>query len=291
MKMKMTNYKIMVVGFILNSIIVGCSSNDDSGNSESELKRTIIKMDPSENSEIDWNNVKLIWEDEFLDPGISDKIWTYDTNDQNTPYTEGLQIYQTENAEVNGGTLKIYVKEEAGVYTSARLSSKYAFQYGRIEIAAKLPEEGIKGIWAKFALLGDNLDEIGWPQSGEIDIMDYFSNTPNKIFNYIHSSTNNSNNGTLISSNYPLETAEEEFHAYGILWTDEYIKFYIDNPDNITYSFFRPSTPTEENWPFDKPFFLLIRLVIGGQYGGEGVDASLFPGSMEIDYIRVYHPE
>ena len=100
------------------------------------------------------------------------------------------------------------------------------------------------------------------------------------------------NDGTLISANATVENAEEEFNAYGILWTDKYIKFYINDVNNIIYTFNKPSPATEENWPFDEPFYLLADLVVGGKYGGvEGVDDSMFPATMEIDYIRVYHPE
>ncbi len=248
-------------------------------------------MDPPINSDIDWNEVKLVWNEEFNESEISDKNWAYETNDPNNPYTDGLQIYQKENVDLSGGRLKIYAKEEAGFYTSGRLTSKYAFKYGRIEISAKLPANKTKGIWAKIALIGENIDIVGWPQCGEIDIMDYFTNTPNEIYNYLHSGTNNAGNGTLLSSNYHLESAEEEFHAYGILWTDKYIKFYIESPNNVTYTFLRPSSTTQENWPFDMPFYLFTGMVIGGEYGGDGVHASLFPAVLEIDYIRVYHPQ
>src|SRR5690606_1231073 len=163
-----------------------------------------------------------------------DDIWDYETGDFSNPNMgDGIQVYRKENVELSGGTMKIFAKEKNGVYTSARLSGKKAFKYGRIEIGAKLPAQETKGLWAKLALIGNNIDNVGWPMSGEIDIMEYFSNSPDNIYHYIHSSTYNSANGTLISANSPLESAEEEFHAYGILWTDKYIKFYIDNPNNI----------------------------------------------------------
>lgn len=290
MKKIKTYFKEIEVVLILSFAMLGCSSNDDSSDSQTDEKRTIIEMDAPADSNIDWNDVKMVWNEEFQESTKLDDTWNYETTDFITPNnTDGLQVYRRENVELSGGTLKIHVKENDGVYTSARLSSKPAFKYGRIEIGAKLPAEGINGIWTSMGLLGINIDEVGWPQCGEIDIMEYFSNTPNKIFNYIHSSANNTENGTLLSVSYPLESAEEEIHAYGLLWTDKYLKFYVDDPDNITYTFLRPSSPSEENWPFNQPFFLLTGMVIGGSYGGEGVDASLFPASMEIDYIRVYH--
>lgn len=286
-----TYFNKIVLALILTALFFGCSSNDDSGDSEIDEKRTIIEMDIPVDNDIDWNDVKIVWNEEFQESTNLDDTWNYETMNFITPdKTDGLQVYRRENAEVSGGTLKIHVKENDGVYTSARISSKPVFKYGRIEIGAKFPAEGINGIWSSIGLLGINIDEVGWPQCGEIDIVEYFSNTHNKIFNYIHSSANNTDNGTLLSASYPLESAEEEIHAYGLLWTDKYLKFYVDDPDNITYTFLRPSSPSEENWPFNQPYFLLTGMVIGGSYGGEGVDASLFPASMEIDYIRVFHP-
>lgn len=292
--MKKSNFyfKVIIVAAV-HMLLVGCSSNDDdSGEPEPVQERTKVTMDIPADGDVDWNNVELVWKEEFDGSTKLDDLWFFESKDPNNPNTVNeRQVYRKENVEISGGTMKMYAKEEAGVYTSARVNSKYAFQYGRIEISAKLPKQETRGIWAKMALLGDNINIVGWPQAGEIDIIEYFTNIPNTIYHAIHSTTNNSENETLISTSYDLESPDGEFHTYGILWTDRYIKFYIDNPENITYSFLRPSSPTEENWPFDKPFYLLTGMVIGGQYGGEGVDASLFPASMEIDYIRVYHLE
>lgn len=281
--------KIGVV-LILNLFLIGCSNTDDPSDPETVPERTKITMEIP-NSDIDWNNVELVWNEEFNGSKKIDEIWAFESKNILNPDIAGqLQDYQEENATLSGGTLKISAKKEAGVYTSARLSSKYAFKYGRIEISAKLPEQEKKGIWAKLALIGDNENIVGWPQCGEIDLLEYFSYNPNEIFINLHTNNNNAHNGTLLSANSHLESAEEEFHAYGILWTDMYIKFYLDDPDNIIYAFDRPSSPTEKNWPFDKPFYLFTDMVIGGKYGGaEGVDDSLFPAIMEIDYIRVYH--
>ncbi len=282
-----------IVGvLILNLFLLGCSSTDDSSEPEPVPERTKITMEIPINSDVDWSNVELVWSEEF-NSTILDDIWVFEPkNTNNLDIADQLQIYREENVRVSGGTLKIYAKKEAGVYTSARLSGKYAFKYGRIEISAKLPEQEKKGIWAQLALIGDNENTVGWPQCGEIDIMEYLSYKPNETGINVHSSANNSMNGTLISANNDIESAEEEFHAYGILWTDKYIKFYIDDPANIIYTLNRPSSPTEANWPFDKPFYLLTDMVIGGKYGGaEGVDDSLFPAIMEIDYIRVYHTD
>ncbi len=290
MKKNKFYFNEIMAAFILSLFLSGCSSNDDS--SEPVIERNLLIMETPINSDnIDWNKAELVWNEEFNGTTSLDNIWAFEAKNMANPdVADQLQDYREENVMMSGGTLKIYAKKEAGVYTSSRLTSKYAFQYGRIEISVKSPGQEKKGIWAKMALIGNNNNIVGWPKSGEIDVLEYFSYIPNETFLNVHSSANNALKGTLLSANNPLESAEEEFHAYGILWTDKYIKFYIDNPENIIYTFNQPSSPTEENWPFDQPFFLLTDLVIGGKFAGaEGVDDSLFPAVMEIEYIRVYH--
>lgn len=271
-------------------LFLSCSSSDDAPETDDDLEKEVIMEIPNEDN-IDWKDVRLVWAEEYNEPVLSADIWTFESkNTTNSDIADQLQIYQEANAILSGGTLKINARKKDGVYTSVRLASNHTFKYGRIEVSAKLPEQEKKGIWAKLALFGENVDIVGWPKAGEIDIMEYFSHKPNETYINVHTAINNTKNGTLISANNYLETAEEEFHAYGILWTSQYIKFYVDNTDNIIYTLNKPSSATVENWPFDNSFYFLIDMVIGGKYGGaEGVDDSLFPAVMEIDYIHVYH--
>lgn len=282
--------------FIL--FLLGCSSSDDGDPGNSEVKRTEINMPlPTGNADINWNNAELVWSEEFGKSTLIDDIWNLEKNSNNPDVADQLQTYQRENLEISNGTLKIHANkvgdgQQKGDYTSARINTKYAYKYGRIEVSVKLPEAQKKGIWAKIVLIGENEKIVGWPSCGEIDLMEYFSYIPNKTFVNLHSEVNNSMNGTLISASANVDNAEEEFNAYGILWTDKYIKFYINDVNNIIYTFNRPSQATEENWPFNDSFYLLADMVVGGKYGGaEGVDDSLFPAAMEINYIRVYHAQ
>lgn len=274
--------KKLIVAIILSFLFVGCSTNDDDSNPGEE--RSIITMEIPD-GEINWNSVELVWREEFNGATNLSDIWFYELkNTTNPDVSDQLQTYSQKNVSMSGGTLKISAKKEEGNYTSARLNSKYAFEYGRIEMSVKLPEQKKNGIWAKLALIGNNKNSVGWPQAGEMDFMEYFSYKPNEIHTIVHSAA-----GTIGGINL-METPLEGFHVHGILWTDKYIKFYIDDIDNIIYTFNRPSNPTEQNWPFNKPFYLLVDMVIGGRYAGaQGVDDSLFPAVMEIDYIRVYH--
>lgn len=240
-----------------------------------------------------WDDAALIWSDEFDGTELSQENWKLETGSHGWGNNE-LQNYLSEgNVEVSGGTLKIIAKKESlggSNFTSARLNSKKEFRYGKIEIRAKIPDYKGKGIWPALWMLGNDISTVGWPACGEIDIMEYVSYSPNEVHFSIHSTANNHVKGTQITSGpVPLETIEEEFHIYGVLWTDKYIKFYIDTEDNVQLHFIRPAVSNFENWPFSKPFYFLMNIAVGGNWGGlEGVDETIFPAVMEVDYVRVY---
>ncbi|NND79001.1 MAG: glycoside hydrolase family 16 protein, partial [Maribacter sp.] len=139
-------------------------------------------------------------------------------------------------------------------------------------------------------MLGNNISTIGWPDCGEIDLMEYVSYDPNIVHFTIHSAANNHVEGTQLSSGpVTLNSIEEEFHNYGVLWTEKYLKFYLDEIDNIIFTFQRPAEPNASNWPFSKPFYVLMNIAVGGNWGGlQGVDDSIFPAVMEVDYVRVF---
>lgn len=293
MKKKFT-FKRILLAVTLSFILVSCDSSDDIKDDDISTERTKIRMEIPSQGNLDnynWNNAKLVWSQEFKSTKLDN--WVFENN----PEPDQLQIFTEENVEVSNGTLKIYARkigagQNKGDYTSSRISGKFAFQYGRIEVSAKMPAGEKKGIWSKIGLIGDNIDVVGYPKCGEIDILEYFSSYPNEPYVIAHTAANNENNANLISTSNALETAEEEFHSYGILWTKDRIEFYNDDTENIFYTLNRPPDATEFNWPFDQPFYPLIDMVVGGRYaGGLGVDDSLFPTFMEIDYIRVYHAQ
>jgi beta-glucanase (GH16 family) len=159
-----------------------------------------------------------------------------------------------------------------------------------MEIRAKLPDYKGKGIWPAIWMLGSNIGTVGWPACGEIDIMEYVSYAPDQVHFSLHSTANNHKQGTQITSGaLTLTTAEEEFHNYGLLWTRDYLKFYLDTPDNVKLIFMRPLATNTDNWPFSQPFYFLMNIAVGGDWGGlEGVDENVLPATMEIDYVRVY---
>ncbi|MEP2278629.1 glycoside hydrolase family 16 protein [Maribacter sp.] len=242
-----------------------------------------------------WDTAVLVWSDEFEGTTLSNENWSFESGNNGWGNNE-LQNYRSEgNAEVSNGTLKITAKLNTdtnieGEYTSARLNSKKSFKFGRMEIRAKLPEHKGNGTWPALWMLGSNIQTAGWPLCGEIDMMEYVSFKPNKTHFTIHSKANNHTNGTEATSGaVELETIEEDFHNFGILWSSEYIKFYVDDIENIQFIFKRPANSTVDNWPFSNHFYFLMNIAVGGNWGGlEGVDPSIFPATMEVDYIRVY---
>lgn len=235
----------------------------------------------------------LIWSDEFNTSSVNPENWTFETgtgdwgwgNDELQYYTDG------DNVEITDGKLVITAKKEndnkeRGSYTSTRMvtMNKQEFTYGRIEIRAKLPYG--TGVWPAIWMLGSNLGQVGWPACGEIDIMEYVGYQPDIVHSTVHTTAGSGGNGN--GSSKSLPTAEEAFHIYGLLWTEESLTFYIDSPENIVHVY-APAVKNDENWPFNKPHFFILNVAVGGTWGGvQGIDNSIFPQSMEIDYLRVY---
>ncbi|MCB0486664.1 MAG: glycoside hydrolase family 16 protein, partial [Flavobacteriaceae bacterium] len=131
-----------------------------------------------------------------------------------------------------------------------------------------------------------NINEVGWPKCGEIDIMEYVGFQPDTTHTNVH--TKYQSGTTDFHVETPLTTAEEDFHIYGLTWTPDKLDFYLDDPQNITNSY-APSVKTIDNWPFDQPFFMIMNFAVGGNWGGKkGVDDSIWPQEMVVDYVKVY---
>lgn len=235
----------------------------------------------------------LTWADEFDGNTVNLSDWTFETGQHGWGNNELQNYTDGDNAEVKDGKLIITARKEndyqiAGSYTSTRMitKGKQEFTYGKMEIRAKLPSG--RGIWPAIWMLGANIDQVSWPACGEIDIMEYVGYQPNTVHATVHTSAGYGANGN--GKSKTLETAEEEFHVYGLIWTEKEMIFYTDSPENVTHKY-APSNKTEENWPFDKPHFFIMNIAVGGNWGGaQGIDDSIFPQTMEIDYVRVYQP-
>jgi beta-glucanase (GH16 family) len=139
-------------------------------------------------------------------------------------------------------------------------------------------------------MLGDSLKTAGWPDCGELDILEYVSFQENTIHCAIHCNTHNHVDETQLISHVKLDSVEEKFHVYGLEWTEDKLVFYTDNAANVKLTYDRPKNFNADNWPFDKPQHFLMNIAVGGTWGGRaGVDDDqIFPAVMEIDYVRVY---
>jgi beta-glucanase (GH16 family) len=163
-------------------------------------------------------------------------------------------------------------------------SGKASFTYGRIEVRAKLPAG--RGLWPAIWMLGNNINTVDWPECGEIDIMEHVGFEKDSIFGTIHSKSYNHVIGTQKGKKIFITDPYTSFHVFSIEWTPERVDFFLDNTQ---YNHFANEHKTKAEWPFDDPFYLILNIAVGGNLGGKmGIDPSVFPGTMEVDYIRVY---
>ena len=245
----------------------------------------------------------LVFADEFDYDGSPDPAkWHHQTipiigdswaNNEQQHYTARI-----DNSYVSSGTLKIkairenYTETTTGstkLYTSARLNSKFVFQYGRVEVRAKLPAEA--GTWPAIWTLGANVDEIGnffgsqygsvgWPACGEIDIMEQRGDDKNRSIGYFH--WGNTVNGQYqnAGSDIAISNASTEYHIYALEWDSSSMKILLD--EELVYELSNTSDK-----PFDNPHYLLLNIAMGGNLGG-AIPGNFSESIMEIDYVRVY---
>ena len=254
-----------------------------------------------------WN---LVWQEEFDYEGLADpEKWTQEygfiRNEEAQYYTRE----RSENARVEDGRLIIEARKEEypnaahdedsgnwrrareyAEYTSASLTTenRQYFQYGRIEVRARLPQG--RGVWPAIWMLGENYRDVGWPRCGEIDIMEFVGFDPHTIHANVHTEAYNHAIGTARGDSIEAEAPWDEFHLYGIEWDEERIDFFFD--DEVYFTYEKEADAGEAEWPFDQPFYLILNVAIGGAWGGQqGIDDDIFPQRMEVDYVRVYERE
>jgi beta-glucanase (GH16 family) len=231
-----------------------------------------------------------VWGDEFTTDGKPDTTkWGYDTGGHGWGNNE-LEYYTAGgNVSAKNGLLVIEVRKEnmsGNRYTSTRLVSKGKgdFLYGRFEARAKLPRG--RGLWPAIWMLPTDWAYGGWPKSGEIDIMEQVGFDPYKVHMTVHTESYNHGKNTQKGAFQVVHTAMDSFHLYRVDWTPDHIKGYIDDVLVLTFANERK---TSNEWPFDKKFHWLLNVAVGGNWGGQqGVDDTIFPAKMEIDYVRTY---
>lgn len=262
----------------------------------------IAKVFPKTKSNIQDSKFKtLVWADEFDDEGtINHEKWF--RQKQLPPggnWWGGLIQHYTdcnENSYVKDGFLNLVAKKEEyedqgeiKQYTSARLNSKFAFTYGKVEVRAKLPEG--TGTWPAIWMLNTNINEDGaywdnqgfgkvnWPNCGEIDILEHWGKNQDYVSSAVH---NGSSYGDKVKNlgGQNIKNASTEFHIYTMEWTDEKMIFSIDGIEHFRYN---PSIKNKKTWPYDSDYYLILNIAIEPE-----IDQNFVESPMVVDYIRIF---
>lgn len=260
---------------------------------------TLTVFDNNEVSPDD--TLTLVWSDEFDDASLDPQSWFFETGDGSEYGIPGwgnneLQYYLPDNAQLEGGLLKIEARKEligAFAYTSARINTRdrFAIRYGRIEARMRLP--GGQGLWPAFWLLAQDSPYGTWAASGEIDIMEAINlggSGGNLVYGTIHYGGEFPDNESAGQSYLVPSNARDEFHTYSIEWDENEIRWYVDD---VMYAM-------QNNWsstggpfpaPFDQPFYIIFNVAVGGNWPGSPNASTVFPVTMEVDWVRVYTGE
>lgn len=229
---------------------------------------------------------QVLFEDTFDKDQLNMEYWNYEEGN-GCPDLCGWgnnerQIYSRDYVDVEDGKLVIEAVKDGDNYYSGKINTKdkIEFKYGNIEIRAKLATG--QGLWPALWMLGADISEVGWPASGEIDLMEYIGKEPHTIYTSLH--TPGSHGETINTKKTTVENIEDDYHIYKTEWTEEHISFSIDG--NLVYTFI-PKKYDAKEYPFQKPFYFLINMAIGGNFGGPEVDDSVFPAKFYVDYIKV----
>jgi beta-glucanase (GH16 family) len=238
------------------------------------------------------SKLKMVWSDEFNYSGLPDSTkWGYDVGGDGWGNNEA-QFYtkaDINNAVVNNGFLSIIArkeKHENKEYTSTRMitKGKKDWSFGRVDIKAKLPKG--RGIWPAGWMLGSNINTVGWPQCGEVDILEHVGYDPDTIVGSIHSTAYNHKIGTQKTKRIFIKNPYTEFHIYGCEWNTEKLTFLLDG---VPYLTVQNEHKDDKEYPFNNPMYILLNVAVGGNWGGtKGIDESIFPVRMEVDYVRVF---
>lgn len=251
-------------------ILIGCSG--------SEVQRVITLTN-------------LVKADEFNTDGAPDaNMWSFEIGTgQNGWGNNELQYYtdRADNIEVKDGMLRITARKErfeGQSYTSARITTQdlYERTYGRFEARIQLPWG--RGMWPAFWLLGANIDDVSWPQCGEIDIMEYRGQEPTVVLGSVHGPGYSGGEAVTKSFELKNDRFDTGFHVFGIEWGPGYINYYVDD---VLYSQITPEDVDGE-WVFDQPFYIIMNLAVGGSFVGSPSDQTVFPQTMLVDYVRIY---
>ncbi|TYT26412.1 glycoside hydrolase family 16 protein [Luteimonas viscosa] len=243
----------------------------------------------------------LVWADEFDTANTAD--WTFETgghgwgNNELQYYTGGQNAFIQYDTMAGSNVLVIEARRGAPAdascwygacqYSSTRMITrgKREFRHGRVEARIRLPQT--QGIWPAFWMLGSNLGEVGWPQSGEIDIMEHVGFEPDLTHGALHGPGYSGD--TPFSGTHDLgERADAGYHVYAMEWDGAGVRWFVDGQP--FYSVTRAQVEARGPWVFDQPFFVLLNVAVGGNWPGSPDATSVFPQRMYVDWVRVYQP-
>ncbi|GAB5525080.1 MAG: hypothetical protein Roseis2KO_29520 [Roseivirga sp.] len=276
---------ILMVGFF------ACGSDDGGETPGGGNTETITIPTSGFTSPSSYAGMTLLWEDNFEASSLNTANWTHETGTGSNGWGNNeLQYYRSENTSFQDGHLIITAKQESfggRDYTSSRIISKnkFDFRYGRVDIRAALPEG--QGMWPALWMLGTNIDQVGWPACGEIDIMEKVGGTgkENEIHGTVHwqNAGNPANFGR--STNLSTNTTNQ-FHVYSIEWTSTAIRWMVDGVEyNVV-----DTTPAELD-EFRRSFFFIMNVAVGGNWPGDPSASTSFPQHMIVDYFRVFQAD
>jgi Glycosyl hydrolases family 16/Calx-beta domain len=231
----------------------------------------------------------LVWADEFNADTLNTTWWNYEAGASGWGNNE-LQFYREDNTSLVNGNLVITAKKQAfgnAPYTSSRLTTKgkKAFKFGRIDIRAALPKG--QGLWPALWMLGSNIDAVNWPSCGEIDIMELTGNLPQRVLGTAHwaeltGTPRFKGSDFYLSGN---DNFQDEFHVFSLNWEADKMEYLVDNKVFYTIT---PTSLDGANYPFNKNFFFIFNVAVGGSLPGNPDATSVFPQSMIVDYVRVF---
>jgi beta-glucanase (GH16 family) len=243
-------------------------------------------------------SARLVWDEEFNEPALDQHGWSFETEHNKQGWFNGERQYYSanrpENLRLSGGILTIEARAEkldpnrypdwgGQSYTSARIISTRAWTYGFYEVKAKLP--CARGTWPAIWLLPKGMTK--WPDDGEIDIMEQVGSEPNVIYTTLHSGAFNHVLGTQRGAHRTVPTSCSAFHRYQLDWQPDSIRIGVD--DQAILRVDRKAGDQKPQWPYDRPFQMILNLAIGGSWAAaKGIDDAAMPQRMDVDYVRVW---
>lgn len=273
---------VLFINAILFLSMSSCSTEDSSepDNTPVEQGQSLTETD----------KVGLIWSEEFEGSNLDNSTWTYDLGDGSAFGIPGwgnqeVQTYtaSSKNLKIANGFLTITALREnldGKSYTSARIKSqnKFSFKHGQLKVRAKFPQS--KGTWPAVWLMGANLDAVGWPNCGEIDLVEQNGQEKNKVLGTVHWKNNADNTNAKFSDEITAANIGADFKEYRLIWNEKTIKMYVESVKYFDINL-------NESLPFNQEFFVLLNVAMGGSLGGD-IPTSFNQDSMVIDYIRLY---